>query len=107
MPNADSLHRRYAFFMINYFVQGAIGIIYEPLNYILKDRLRLTPGQAAGFIAWMTFPLLLKPLYGVVTDFVPLGHYRRKPHLMLAALVSAAAFLGLASETHYRYFALL
>jgi MFS family permease len=107
MPITDSLRRRYTFFMINYFVQGAIGIIYEPLNYILKDRLRLTPGEAAGFIAWMTFPLLLKPLYGVVTDFVPFGRYRRKPHLVLAALLSAAAFLGLASETHYRYSALL
>jgi len=103
----DSLRRRYAFFSINYFVQGAIGIIYEPLNYILKDRLRLTPGQAAGFVAWMTFPLLLKPLYGVVTDFVPLGERRRKPHLILAALLSAVAFLGLASETRYRYSALL
>ena len=102
MPMTDSLRRRYGFFLTCYFVQGAIGIIYEPLNYILKDRLRLTPGEAAGFIAWMTFPLLLKPLYGIVTDFVPLGGHRRKPHLVLAALVSAAAFLGLASETHYR-----
>ena len=104
---SDSLRRRYAFFMINYFVQGAIGIVYEPLNYILKDHLRLTPGQAAGFIAWMTFPLLLKPLYGIVTDFVPLGGYRRKPHLLLAALVSTAAFFGLATEAHYRYSTLL
>jgi MFS family permease len=107
MPMTDSLRRRYTFFTINYFVQGAIGIIYEPLNYILKDRLRLTPGQAAGFIAWMTFPLLLKPLYGFVTDFAPLRGYRRKPHLIMAALLSAAAFFGLAAQSQYHYTGLL
>ena len=107
MPMKDSLQRRYAFFSINYFVQGAVGIIYEPLNYILKDRLRLSPGQASGFIACMTFPLLLKPLYGLATDFMPFGGYRRKPHLISATLLAAAVFLGLASETNYRYYALL
>jgi len=54
----DSLRRRYVFFSVNYFIQGIIGIVYEPLNYLLKDSLRLTPGQASGFIAWMTLPLL-------------------------------------------------
>jgi MFS family permease len=103
----DSLRRRYGFFLTCYFVQGAIGIIYEPLNYILKDHLRLTPGQASGFIACMTFPLLLKPLYGIMTDYVPLGGNRRKPHLVLAAFLSAVAFFGLAAQTEYRYAALL
>jgi predicted MFS family arabinose efflux permease len=103
----DSLRRRYVFFSVNYFVQGIIGIVYEPLNYLLKDTLRLTPGQASGFIAWMTLPLLLKPLYGFVTDFIPLGRYRRKPHLIIASLLAAIAYFGLAAQTHYRYFSLL
>jgi len=107
MPGTVSQQRRYAFFLTSYFVQGSIGIIYEPLNYILKDHLHLTPGQASGFIAWMTFPLLLKPLYGFVTDFVPIAGYRRKPHLLLAALASSLAFFGLAAQTHYRYAGLL
>lgn len=107
MPMTDSLRRRYSFFLTCYFVQGAIGIIYEPLNYLLKDHLHLTPGQASGFIAWMTFPLLLKPLYGLISDFVPLGGYRRKPHLILSALLAVAAFLSLVVQTRYRYFSLL
>jgi len=97
----------YIFFLINYFMQSAVGIVYEPVNYVLKDQLHLTPGQAAGFMAWITFPLLLKPLFGYVTDFVPLGRYRRKPHLVLAACLSAAAFFSLAAQTHYRYLSLL
>jgi MFS family permease len=103
----DSTRRRYMFFLINYFVQGAIGIIYEPLDYILKDTLRLTPGQASGFIAWMTLPLLLKPVYGYITDFIPLGRYRRKPHLILAAVAASVAFFSLTVQSHDRYLALL
>jgi len=103
----DSLNRRYSFFLVNYFIQGAVGVIYEPLNYILKDHLHLTPGQASGFIALMSFPLLLKPLFGFVTDFVPIAGYRRKPHLVLSAILASAAFLGLAAQTQYAYWALL
>jgi MFS family permease len=103
----DSLRRRYVFFSVTYFVQGAIGIVYEPLNYILKDYLKLSPGQAAGFVAWMTLPLLFKPLYGFVTDFVPLRRYRRKPHLILASLLAATAFGALAAQRNYHYFRLL
>jgi hypothetical protein len=103
----DSLGRRYAFFSINYFVQGAIGISFEPLNYLLKDRLKLSPGEASGFFAWMTLPLLFKPLFGFVTDFVPLGRYRRKPHLVLAAFFGAGAFFCVALQTRYTYLRLL
>ena len=99
--------RYYFFFLINYFMQSAVGIVYEPVNYILKDHLHFTPGQASGFMAWITFPLLLKPLYGYVTDFVPLGRYRRKPHLALAACLAAGAFFILAAQTQYHYLSLL
>jgi len=99
--------RLYLFFLINYFMQGAIGVVYEPLDYLLKDQLGLTSGQAANFIAWMTFPLLLKPLFGLVTDFVPLWGYRRIPHLAAASLTAALAFFHLAAQGSYRYSVLL
>jgi MFS family permease len=103
----DTLRRRYSFFLINYFIQGSISIVYEPLDYLLKDHLKLTPGQAAGFIAWMTFPLLLKPVMGYITDFMPFRGERRKPYLILTSLIATFAFLSLAYQSHYRYLGLL
>jgi len=103
----DSLRRRYVFFLVCYFVQSAVGIIYEPMNYLLKDNLNMSPGAAAGFFAWATLPLLLKPAYGLITDFLPIAGYRRKPHLAMGALVSAGAFFALAIQTHYTYMSLL
>src|SRR5579872_7381723 len=107
MTSNVSSRRLYFFFFINYFVQSAVGIAYEPMNYLLKDHLKLSPGQAAGFFAWATLPMLFKPAYGFITDFMPIGGYRRKPHLALGALVAAGAFFSLALESHYTYLGLL
>jgi MFS family permease len=35
---------------------------------------------------------MIKPLYGLLSDFVPLGGYRRKSYLLLMNLVAAGAF---------------
>ena len=56
-------------------------------------------------------PWTVKPLYGLITDFLPLAGYRRKSYLMLTSAVSAAALFTLASQPDsidkIRLFALL
>lgn len=95
------------FFAVNYFAQGMSGIAYEPVSYLLKDGLGLSAGESAVFVGWMTLPFLLKPLFGLLTDLLPLRGLRRKPHLILASFASAAGWLALASAGSYRYGPLL
>lgn len=97
----------YLFFALNYFAQGMSGLVYEPISYVLKDALGLSAGQSAVFIGWMTFPFLMKPLFGFVTDLFPLGGYRRRPHIMIVSGVAAAAWLALAALGRYEYGPLL
>lgn len=99
--------RIYLFFAFNYFAQGMSGFVYEPISYILKDRLGLSVGQSAVFVAWMTFPFLIKPLFGILTDLMPIGGARRRPHLALASLLWAGAWLALAARENISYSALL
>ena len=73
--------RAYAFFAVNYLAQGLAGLAYEPVSYLLKDGLGLGPAQAAVFVSWMTFPLTVKPLFGLLTDLLPWAGRRRAPHL--------------------------
>ncbi len=40
-------------------------------------------------------PWVLKPLYGLISDFVPLFGYRRKSYLVITSLISAVAFIGI------------
>lgn len=84
------------FFAACYFGQGMAGLIYEPLSYLLKDGLGLSPAESSSFIAWMTAPFLIKPLFGFVSDALPLEGRRRRPHLILASLLWAGGLAALA-----------
>src|SRR5688572_8754919 len=79
------------FFAAVYLSQGLVGIAYEPIAYLLKDVLRLSPAESAAFTAVMTAPFLLKPLLGALSDAFPLLRRRRLPYMLAA---SSAAVLG-------------
>jgi predicted MFS family arabinose efflux permease len=99
--------RIYWFFAINYFAQGMGGLAYEPVSYYLKDALNLGPGESAMFVAWMTLPLTIKPLFGLLTDFLPWAGKRRGPHLVAVSLLTSLGWLLLAGLKHPNYNAAL
>ncbi len=99
--------RLYLFFAINYFAQGMGGLAYEPVSYYLKDALKLGPAQSAAFVAWMTLPLTIKPLFGVLTDFLPWAGSRRRPHLVAVSLLTSLGWLLLAGLKGANYLAAL
>ena len=100
----DERERRlYGFFAVCYFAQGMAGLAYEPVDYLLKDVMRLGPGRAALFITWMTLPLTVKPLFGLLTDLLPWAGRRRKPHMVAVSLISSVGWGLLAFFKEYRY----
>jgi MFS family permease len=101
------LDRVYLFFIATYFAQGMIGIAYQPVAHLLKDTLGLTAAQSATFIAWMTLPLLAKPLLGIITDAFPLLNRRRTPYLLLASAATSAGWAALACTGSYSYWPVL
>jgi len=99
--------RIYLFFAVSYFAQGMGGLAYEPVSYYLKDALGLGPAQSAMFVAWMTLPLTIKPLFGLLTDFLPWAGKRRRPHLIAVSLLTSLAWLLLAGLKSPDYLAAL
>lgn len=97
----------YLFFALNYLAQSLGGFVYEPISYLLKDRLGLTAGESARFVFWMTFPFLIKPLFGLLSDLVAVRGFRRRPYMLLVAGAATAAWLRLGWMTSYRYGSLL
>ena len=82
------------FFALVYVVEGlgqVGGLIAQPLNYYLKTAQNWTPLQITAFVSLFNLPWIIKPLYGLISDFVPLFGYRRKSYLIL---VNAAAIAG-------------
>ena len=74
------------------------GIIAQPLIYYFKEVHSWTPVQVTAALTAFNFPWIIKPIYGLVSDFVPLFGYRRKSYLILASLVATSAYL-LAAHT--------
>lgn len=78
-----------------YFLQGICepteGLIAQPVRFVLKSW-GATAAELGTFAALLALPWSIKPLYGLVTDFVPLAGYRRKSYLVLT---TALAALGL------------
>lgn len=95
------------FFAVNYFAQGMGGLAYEPVSYYLKDALHLGAAQSAVFVAWMTLPLTIKPLFGVLTDFLPWAGSRRRPHLIAVSLLTSLGWFLLAGLKTANYGAAL
>jgi predicted MFS family arabinose efflux permease len=81
-----------------YFIQGvnetATGLVYQPVNSLLKDW-RRSDSEILTFMALLSVPWCLKPLFGLLSDFVPLAGMRRRSYLLATGVVTSICFLGL------------
>ncbi|MBO0709650.1 MAG: MFS transporter [Acetobacteraceae bacterium] len=101
--DADSqrrIRRLMLFFAVVYLVEGIgqakVGVIWQPLNYYLKQVHGWTPVEISLSLAVLDLPWVIKPVFGLVSDFVPLFGYRRRAYLLVANL---AAVIGYGAVT--------
>lgn len=88
--------KRLAFlFGVVYFAQGMWYLPDQTVTIVLKER-GLTASQVADFtlIAWL--PWFIKPLYGLLSDFVPLFGRRRQSYFLITSAMAGLAGLVLA-----------
>jgi MFS family permease len=91
----DRIRRLMLFFALVYLVEGigqSGGLIAQPLSYYLKQEHGWTPLQVTASLTILNLPWVIKPVYGLVSDFLPLFGYRRKAYLILANAAAVAAY---------------
>ena len=74
------MHRLMLFFAVVYVVEGlgqTGGLVSQPLNYYLKEVHGWTPVQVTAYVTIFNLPWIIKPVYGLISDFVPL---KLSPH---------------------------
>jgi MFS family permease len=106
--SSDGDFRRLAiFFAAVYFVQGfaepKAGIAAQPIFFLLKDELKLSAAETATFIALTGIAWNIKPLYGLLSDLVPLAGYRRRSYLLVTTAMAALGWLALGLLPSYPY----
>ncbi|HVA47338.1 MAG TPA: MFS transporter [Pirellulales bacterium] len=81
-----------------YFVQGmnetATGLVHQPIYSLLKQW-NTAPGEMTTLVALLGWPWCFKPLFGLMTDFLPLAGYRRKSYLLSMGVLASVCFCGL------------
>ncbi|KAM3268917.1 putative folate-biopterin transporter 3 [Capsicum chacoense] len=61
----------------------------------MKDEQKLQPSEAQIYAGVIQIPWMVKPLWGLLTDTLPIIGYRRRPYFILAGLLGAFAMLSL------------
>ena len=82
-------------FGVVYFAQGMWYLPNQTITIVLKDR-GLSASQVADLTLITIVPWFVKPLYGLLSDFVPLFGRRRQSYFLLTSALAGCAGLLLA-----------
>lgn len=75
-----------------YFLQimgGNPGLHAQALDKYLVDNLGLNGTSKATFDFIVTLPFMIKPLWGILTDFFPIFGYRRRSYFIISGVLAA------------------
>jgi folate/biopterin transporter len=83
--------------LLVYFVQGVLGLSRLAVSFFFKDELGLGPAQVAALMGIAAIPWVVKPLFGFISDSLPLFGYHRRSYLVLSGLLGSLAWVGMAT----------
>ncbi|GAB4849645.1 hypothetical protein Ancab_004440 [Ancistrocladus abbreviatus] len=76
-----------------YFTQGFRSFVWTAVSYHLKDVLKLSPSASQFVFSIAFFPWSVKPLYGILSDCIPIRGKRRIPYIVIATVLSLLPWL--------------
>jgi folate/biopterin transporter len=86
--------------LLVYFVQGILGLARLAVSFFLKDELALSPAEVSALMGIVAIPWMIKPVFGFISDGLPILGYRRRPYLILSGLLGAISWVALATVVH-------
>ena len=92
-------------FAIVYFAQGMVYLPDQVVSIVFKER-GLTAGQLATFSWIITIPWFIKPVYGLLSDFVPIAGTRRRSYFLIMAALATVSAIAVSLRTDAPYWAL-
>lgn len=86
--------------LLIYFVQGILGLARLAVSFFLKDELGMSPAEVSAMLGVVALPWIVKPLFGFMSDGLPIFGYRRRPYIILSGLLGTSAWIALATIVH-------
>jgi hypothetical protein len=88
-----------AVYGINQGLGGALNRVGT--DYYMKDVQKVQPSESQIYQGIISIPWLVKPLWGLVTDFLPIFGYRRRPYLIFAGRFHLSLHLNVILQGSY------
>ncbi|XP_010448741.1 PREDICTED: probable folate-biopterin transporter 4 [Camelina sativa] len=85
-----------------YFTQGFRSFVWTAVSYQLKDKLQLSPSASQFVFSVAFFPWSIKPLYGIISDCIPIKGKKRTPYLVISTVLSLVPWLLLGLDSTSR-----
>jgi len=76
-------------------MQGTFKLAELAFNYVIKDVLKLDPYHKAQISSIFIIPWFLKPVWGLISDTIPICGLRRKSYLVIFSVVFVISFVSL------------
>ena len=80
-----------------YFTHGFSGISKLAISFYYKDILNLSPIELSIIISITAIPLIIKPLYGFISDSYSFFGYNRKSYLIFSSLLGSISWIIMAN----------
>ncbi|RZC80425.1 hypothetical protein C5167_043011 [Papaver somniferum] len=85
-----------------YFTQGFRSFVWTAVSYQLKDELKLSPSASQLVFSVAFFPWSIKPVYGILSDCIPIRGQKRVPYLVISTILSLLPWLILGLKESLR-----
>ncbi|XP_077215312.1 putative folate-biopterin transporter 2 [Tasmannia lanceolata] len=95
---ANEMHWTFVFgVVVIYGISQGIGggLTRVSSDYYWKDVQMVQPSEAQVYNGITSIPWIVKPLWGLLTDVLPVAGYQRRPYLILAGLLGVISMLVL------------
>ncbi|NQE34145.1 folate/biopterin family MFS transporter [Microcoleus asticus] len=86
--------------LLIYFVQGILGLARLAVSFFLKDELGMSPAEVSAMLGVVALPWIIKPVFGFMSDGLPIFGYRRRPYIVISGLLGTSAWVSLATIVH-------
>ncbi len=86
--------------LVVYFVQGILGLARLATSFFLKDELGLSPAEVAAMMGVVSLPWVIKPVFGFLSDSLPIFGYRRRSYLIISSILGCGAWAAMGTVVH-------
>ncbi|CAO2181565.1 unnamed protein product [Urochloa humidicola] len=76
-----------------YFIQGFRSFVWTAVSYQMKDMMKLPPSTSQFLVSLAYFPWSIKPIYGILSDCIPIKQRKRVPYLIISSCLSLLPWL--------------